>query len=362
MDADQALRPPAGAITIEREGADRRVLCLRGDVDTAVATRFTSAQGRERVVVDAIDAGGVTFISSSGLALMLLCAEASRAAGRHPVLRAASRRSTGRCSWRGSTASSHGRRRPRALTGEPRATCRAARSPRSGRWRRRRPAHGRPRDSRTRRSRVGAAPVKRQGAGDVEQAAGDDEDRGGDPGVGPQRGQGERVGRAEADEHPSDEPFGRPHPGQVRTRRHRGEGPQDDQAHQPVRAGNGEEEHRSGRPGDQQEDHHVVGPLQHAAGGRSPVPPVVEGAHAEQSAEATCVDRDTDAVRRPRGGDHEQGSRDERCLEPHQMQPAAQERLLVVDATPGVVEQCRRPGRSRVRLSNVPTSGPGRVG
>ena len=53
MDADQGLRPPAGSITIEREGADRRVLCLRGDVDTAVATRFTSAQGRERVVVDA---------------------------------------------------------------------------------------------------------------------------------------------------------------------------------------------------------------------------------------------------------------------------------------------------------------------
>jgi anti-anti-sigma factor len=66
------------------------VLCLRGDVDTAVATRFTSAQGRERVVVDAIDAGGVTFISSSGIALMLLCAEASLAAGRRLVLRAAS--------------------------------------------------------------------------------------------------------------------------------------------------------------------------------------------------------------------------------------------------------------------------------
>jgi anti-anti-sigma regulatory factor len=43
------------------------------------------------VAVDAIDAGAVTFISSSGLALLLLCAEASLAAGRHPVLRAASR-------------------------------------------------------------------------------------------------------------------------------------------------------------------------------------------------------------------------------------------------------------------------------
>jgi anti-anti-sigma factor len=91
MDAGQGRQRAAGAITIEREGADRWVLCLQGDVDTAVATRFTSAQGRQRVVVDAIDAGDVTFISSSGLALMLLCVEASVAAGRHPVLRAASR-------------------------------------------------------------------------------------------------------------------------------------------------------------------------------------------------------------------------------------------------------------------------------
>ncbi|SOD99249.1 STAS domain-containing protein [Blastococcus haudaquaticus] len=91
MDVDREQRAPAGAITVEDEAADRRVLCLRGDVDTAVATRFTSARGRERVVVDAIDAGGVTFISSSGLALMLLCAEASAAAGRRPVLRRSSR-------------------------------------------------------------------------------------------------------------------------------------------------------------------------------------------------------------------------------------------------------------------------------
>jgi anti-anti-sigma factor len=90
MDAEQGGRPPAGAITVEREGADGWVLCLRGDVDTAVAARFSSARERQRVVVDAIDAGSVTFISSSGLALMLLCIEASAAAGRRPVLRAAS--------------------------------------------------------------------------------------------------------------------------------------------------------------------------------------------------------------------------------------------------------------------------------
>jgi anti-anti-sigma factor len=83
-------RPPAGSIAIEREGRDARVLRLRGDVDTAVATQFTSTQGRNRVPVDAIDAGDVFFICSSGLALLLLYTEASVAAGRRPVLRAAS--------------------------------------------------------------------------------------------------------------------------------------------------------------------------------------------------------------------------------------------------------------------------------
>jgi anti-anti-sigma factor len=90
MDVDEAPRPPAGTITIELDDADRRVLRLSGEVDTAVATRFANSQRRDRVVVDAIDAGAVTFISSSGLALMLMSAEASRAAGRPPVLRAAS--------------------------------------------------------------------------------------------------------------------------------------------------------------------------------------------------------------------------------------------------------------------------------
>jgi anti-anti-sigma factor len=92
MDKDEGLPARPGVITIEHEGADRRVLCLSGEVDTAVATRFTTAQGRQRVAVDAIDAGDVTFISSSGLAVLLLYAEASLAAGRSPVLRAASPR------------------------------------------------------------------------------------------------------------------------------------------------------------------------------------------------------------------------------------------------------------------------------
>ncbi|UOY02021.1 STAS domain-containing protein [Blastococcus sp. PRF04-17] len=91
MDSDPGRSwPPAGSVTIEHEEGGRRVLCLRGDVDTAVATRFRRLQGRSPAVVDTIDAGDVTFISSSGLALMLLSGEASEAAGRRPTLRAAS--------------------------------------------------------------------------------------------------------------------------------------------------------------------------------------------------------------------------------------------------------------------------------
>jgi anti-anti-sigma factor len=76
-----------GSITIESE-ADRRVLFLRGDLDAAVVARFKAEQGRAPLVVDAMDAGAVTFISSSGLAIMLRAWEASVPEGRHPGLRA----------------------------------------------------------------------------------------------------------------------------------------------------------------------------------------------------------------------------------------------------------------------------------
>jgi anti-anti-sigma factor len=89
------MRPQAdgwtlpGAITIEDEGG-LRVLCLRGEVDSAVVARFRQEQASRPVVVDAIDAQGVSFISSTGLAVMIRCVEASLAAGAHPVLRASS--------------------------------------------------------------------------------------------------------------------------------------------------------------------------------------------------------------------------------------------------------------------------------
>jgi anti-anti-sigma factor len=81
--------PPPGSIAVEEEDG-RRVLILRGDLDAEVVARFQAAQRPEPVVVDAIDAAAVTFISSTGVAVMLLCVEASHAAGRSPVLRASS--------------------------------------------------------------------------------------------------------------------------------------------------------------------------------------------------------------------------------------------------------------------------------
>ena len=79
-----------GLITVEAEG-DRRILCLRGDIDAAVVARFKQEQGREPPAIDAIDAGDVSFLSSTGIAVLVRCAEAAVAAGRNPpALRSAS--------------------------------------------------------------------------------------------------------------------------------------------------------------------------------------------------------------------------------------------------------------------------------
>jgi anti-anti-sigma factor len=91
MDAlPQALRFLPGSITLEQEPGGLQVLRLRGDVDSAVVAEFQLRQGRAPVVLDAIDAGAVTFVGSAGLALMVRCAETSLAAAHQPVLRATS--------------------------------------------------------------------------------------------------------------------------------------------------------------------------------------------------------------------------------------------------------------------------------
>ena len=83
-----------GSMTVEAEG-DRRILVLRGDIDSAVVARFTKEQGRELPAIDAIDAGAVSFLSSTGIAVLLRFSEAAIAAGRaRPALRSASRVTT----------------------------------------------------------------------------------------------------------------------------------------------------------------------------------------------------------------------------------------------------------------------------
>ena len=84
------LRPLPGSLTIEHEPDSRDVLCLSGDIDSAVVGDFEGRQGRRPVVVDAIDAGEVTFLGSAGLAVMVRYAEAAAAVDRFLVLRAAS--------------------------------------------------------------------------------------------------------------------------------------------------------------------------------------------------------------------------------------------------------------------------------
>ena len=84
------LRTLPGSLTIEHEPDSRDVLCLSGDIDSAVVADFEGRQGRRPVVVDAIDAGAVTFLGSAGLAVMVRYAAAAAAVDRFPVLRAAS--------------------------------------------------------------------------------------------------------------------------------------------------------------------------------------------------------------------------------------------------------------------------------
>ena len=64
-------RPFPGSITIEHEAGGRRVLRLSGDVDSVTVAEFESRQGGLPVVVDVIDAGAVSFLSSAGLAVMV---------------------------------------------------------------------------------------------------------------------------------------------------------------------------------------------------------------------------------------------------------------------------------------------------
>jgi hypothetical protein len=64
--------------------AGGRVLCLAGAVDDGAVAAFLERYGREPVRIDRIDAGSVTALSPSGLALLREHRAAAQWAG-HPV-------------------------------------------------------------------------------------------------------------------------------------------------------------------------------------------------------------------------------------------------------------------------------------
>lgn len=79
----------AGSITIERE-AGQTVLCLAGEVDGAVVEQFEHASGERLPPVDVVDAGAATFLSSSGVRLLIRVRQESAARSRTVLLRTAS--------------------------------------------------------------------------------------------------------------------------------------------------------------------------------------------------------------------------------------------------------------------------------
>ena len=104
-----------------------------------------------------------------------------------------------------------------------------------------------------------------------------------------------------------------------------------------------EEECRCCRASDEEEDHHVIQPLQPLAPGLTPVAAVIQRAGTEHPAHAGRIDgagRDRHAPVRSR---QQQRPEHQRHLEPQQVQPAPPRGLSVINAAPGVIERsCRR--------------------
>jgi len=78
-----------GSIRVERED-QQTVLRLAGEIDMEVVEQVEDLNDWRPPVVDAIDAGGVTFLSSIGVGYLIRVLERSRAQGRSAVLRSVS--------------------------------------------------------------------------------------------------------------------------------------------------------------------------------------------------------------------------------------------------------------------------------
>src|SRR3954464_13027910 len=75
-----------GCITVGREG-DTQVLRLVGDIDTDAVVAFEQSGGSAGPVISVVDLKEVTFLSSSGVALLIRQTQPARDQGHLPVLR-----------------------------------------------------------------------------------------------------------------------------------------------------------------------------------------------------------------------------------------------------------------------------------
>lgn len=78
--------PELGCITMDREG-DTQVLRLVGDIDTDAVNAFEQSGVSGGRVIDVVDLEGVTFLSSTGIALLVRQTQLARDRGDLPVLR-----------------------------------------------------------------------------------------------------------------------------------------------------------------------------------------------------------------------------------------------------------------------------------
>ena len=80
-----------GSISLLREDGGP-VLCLRGDVDAVVVEKFEAEPENAPLPVAAFDVGGMTYIDSTGLRLLVQWARETAGAGQQAVLRRPTRR------------------------------------------------------------------------------------------------------------------------------------------------------------------------------------------------------------------------------------------------------------------------------
>src|SRR3954465_13694194 len=75
-----------GCITVAREG-DTEVLRLAGDIDTDAVIAFEQSGVSDGQVIRVVDLSEVTFLASSGVALLIRRTQLARDGGGLPVLR-----------------------------------------------------------------------------------------------------------------------------------------------------------------------------------------------------------------------------------------------------------------------------------